>query len=70
MPLPPLLTVVFALPYGLFVVAPAVQDDAHNRTRFAIVAHPGQHPQPKASGHDCTSLVVSVANARAINAHG
>src|SRR4249919_1366537 len=35
--------------YGLFNVAPAVQDDAHNRTRFAIVAHPGQHPQPKAS---------------------
>ncbi|HEX4235367.1 MAG TPA: prephenate dehydratase [Caldimonas sp.] len=48
--------------YGLFVVAPAIQDDAHNRTRFAIVAHPGSHPQPKASGHDCTSLVVSVAN--------
>ena len=48
--------------YGLFVVAPAVQDDAHNRTRFAIVAHPAHHPQPKASGHDCTSLVVSVAN--------
>src|SRR3954465_7981187 len=37
--------------YGLFVVAPAIQDDAHNRTRFAIVAHPGTHPQPKASGH-------------------
>lgn len=48
--------------YGLHVVAPAIQDDAHNRTRFAIVAHPGEHPQPKASGHDCTSLVVSVAN--------
>ena len=48
--------------YGLFVVAPAIQDDAHNRTRFAIVAHPNTHPQPKASGHDCTSLVVSVAN--------
>ena len=48
--------------YGLFVVAPAIQDDAHNRTRFAIVAHPGTHPQPKATGHDCTSLVVSVAN--------
>jgi len=48
--------------YGLFNVAPAIQDDAHNRTRFAIVAHPGSHPQPKASGHDCTSLVVSVAN--------
>ena len=48
--------------YGLFVVAPAIQDDAHNRTRFAIVAHPGTHPRPQASGHDCTSLVVSVAN--------
>jgi len=48
--------------YGLFVVAPAIQDDAHNRTRFAILAHPETHPTPKASGHDCTSLVVSVAN--------
>ena len=48
--------------YGLHVVAPAIQDDAHNRTRFAIVTHPERHPQPKASGHDCTSLVVSVVN--------
>jgi chorismate mutase / prephenate dehydratase len=48
--------------FGLHVVAPAIQDDAHNRTRFAIVAHPHHHPQPKASGSDCTSLVVSVAN--------
>jgi chorismate mutase/prephenate dehydratase len=48
--------------YGLHVVAPAIQDDVHNRTRFAIVAHPNAHPSPKASGHDCTSLVVSVAN--------
>ncbi|MBL8330474.1 MAG: prephenate dehydratase [Rubrivivax sp.] len=48
--------------YGLHVVAPAIQDDAHNRTRFAIVAHPHVHPTPKASGHDCTSLVVSVTN--------
>jgi len=48
--------------YGLHVVAPAIQDDAHNRTRFAIVTHPGRHPAPGASGHDCTSLVVSVAN--------
>ena len=48
--------------YGLFIVAPAIQDDAHNRTRFAVLAHPGSHPRPKASGHDCTSLVVSVAN--------
>ena len=48
--------------FGLHTVAPAIQDDAHNRTRFAIVAHPHKHPQPKASGHDCTSLVVSVKN--------
>jgi chorismate mutase/prephenate dehydratase len=48
--------------YGLHVVAPAIQDDPHNRTRFAIVADPARQPQPQASGHDCTSLVVSVAN--------
>lgn len=48
--------------FGLHVVAPAIQDDAHNRTRFAILAHPDRHPQPMASGHDCTSLVVSVPN--------
>ncbi len=48
--------------YGLHVVAPAIQDDPHNRTRFAIVTHPQRHPQPKPSGHDCTSLVVSVVN--------
>jgi chorismate mutase/prephenate dehydratase len=48
--------------FGLHVVAQGIQDDAHNRTRFAIVAHPGAQPQPKASGHDCTSLVVSVPN--------
>jgi chorismate mutase/prephenate dehydratase len=48
--------------YGLHLVAPAIQDDANNRTRFAIVAHPQRHPMPKPSGHDCTSLVVSVPN--------
>jgi len=48
--------------YGLHVVAPAVQDDPHNRTRFAIVTDPQRHPRPRASGHDCTSLVVSVPN--------
>jgi chorismate mutase/prephenate dehydratase len=36
--------------YGLFIVAPAIQDDAHNRTRFAILAHPSAHPKPAASG--------------------
>ncbi|MFM9916208.1 MAG: prephenate dehydratase [Rhizobacter sp.] len=48
--------------FGLHIVAPAIQDDAHNRTRFAVVTNPQRHPQPQASGHDCTSLVVSVAN--------
>ena len=48
--------------YGLHTLAPAIQDDPHNRTRFAVVALPERHPQPRASGHDCTSLVVSVAN--------
>ena len=48
--------------FGLHAVAPAIQDDAHNRTRFAVVTHPLRHPAPKASGHDCTSLVVSVTN--------
>ncbi|MBL0089528.1 MAG: prephenate dehydratase [Ideonella sp.] len=51
-----------AAEFGLHVVSPAIQDDAHNRTRFAIVTHPDRHPAPKASGHDCTSLVVSVDN--------
>ena len=48
--------------FGLHVVAPAIQDDAHNRTRFAILADPQRHPRPSACGHDCTSLVVSVPN--------
>jgi chorismate mutase / prephenate dehydratase len=48
--------------YGLHTLAPAIQDDPHNRTRFAVVALPEKHPQPRASGHDCTSLVVSVPN--------
>jgi chorismate mutase/prephenate dehydratase len=51
-----------AAEFGLHVVAPAIQDEAHNRTRFAILTHPERHPAPKASGHDCTSLVVSVPN--------
>jgi len=48
--------------FGLHLIAPAIQDEANNRTRFAVVTHPQRHPQPKASGHDCTSLVVSVTN--------
>jgi chorismate mutase / prephenate dehydratase len=48
--------------YGLHLVSPSIQDDPHNRTRFAIVTDPRRHPAPKASGHDCTSLVLSVPN--------
>ncbi|MFO0121579.1 MAG: prephenate dehydratase [Inhella sp.] len=48
--------------YGLHVVAPAIQDDAHNRTRFAVLTQPERHPSPRASGRDCTSMVVSVRN--------
>jgi chorismate mutase/prephenate dehydratase len=48
--------------WGLHVLAPAIQDDPHNRTRFAVVALPDTHAQPRATGHDCTSLVVSVPN--------
>jgi chorismate mutase / prephenate dehydratase len=51
-----------AAEFGLHVLAPAIQDEAHNRTRFAILTHPDRHPAPKPSGHDCTSLVVSVPN--------
>ena len=48
--------------YGLHTVAPSIQDEPHNRTRFAVVTDPRRHPPPKPSGHDCTSLVVSVPN--------
>jgi chorismate mutase / prephenate dehydratase len=48
--------------YGLHVLAPAIQDEPHNRTRFAIVTDPTRQAPPKPSGHDCTSLVVSVTN--------
>lgn len=48
--------------YGLHVVAGSIQDEAHNRTRFAIVADPARQQQPKPTGQDRTSLVVSVDN--------
>lgn len=44
--------------YGLSVVSPMIQDDPHNRTRFVII---GKQPTDS-SGHDQTSLIVSVAN--------
>ena len=48
--------------FGLHVVAHAIQDEAYNRTRFAIVCLPQTLATPPASGRDCTSLVVSVTN--------
>ena len=48
--------------FGLHIVAPAVQDDAHNRTRFAVICLPQTLPVAPPSGKDCTSLVVSVPN--------
>lgn len=51
-----------AAQFGLHVVAHAVQDEAVNRTRFAVICLPQTLAMPAATGHDCTSLVVSVPN--------
>jgi chorismate mutase/prephenate dehydratase len=48
--------------FGLNVAAHAIQDDAFNRTRFAVVCLPQTLAAPQASGRDCVSLVVSVPN--------
>ena len=48
--------------FGLFVAAHAIQDDAFNRTRFAVVCLPSVLGSPQASGRDCVSLIVSVPN--------
>lgn len=48
--------------FGLHVASHAIQDDAFNRTRFAVVCLPQTLPSPQASGHDCVSLIVSVPN--------
>jgi chorismate mutase/prephenate dehydratase len=48
--------------FGLHIVAHAVQDDAYNRTRFAVICLPQTLDTPPPSGKDCTSLVVSVTN--------
>ncbi|MES2979803.1 MAG: prephenate dehydratase [Pseudomonadota bacterium] len=48
--------------FGLHLAARAIQDDAFNRTRFAVVCLPSTLPAPPASGNDCISLVVSVPN--------
>lgn len=48
--------------FGLHTVCPAIQDDAFNRTRFAVVCLPQTMAAPAASGRDCVSLIVSVPN--------
>jgi chorismate mutase / prephenate dehydratase len=48
--------------FGLHVAAHAIQDDAFNRTRFAVICLPQVLQAPQASGKDCVSLVVSVPN--------
>lgn len=47
---------------GLFMPARGIQDDALNRTRFAIICLPQTLLMPAATRKDCVSLVVSVAN--------
>lgn len=51
-----------ATEFGLHIAAHAIQDDAFNRTRFAVVCLPQTLAAPQASGKDCVSLVVSVPN--------
>jgi len=48
--------------FGLHIVAHAVQDEAYNRTRFAVICLPQTMDVPPATGRDCTSLIVSVTN--------
>lgn len=48
--------------FGLHVASHAIQDDAFNRTRFAVICLPQTLPAPELTGHDCVSLIVSVPN--------
>ena len=40
----------------------AIQDEAYNRTRFAVICLPHTLATPPPSARDCTSLIVSVPN--------
>ena len=51
-----------AAQYGLHNTAHGIQDEAFNRTRFAVVCLPQTLPSPPATDNDCISLVVSVSN--------
>jgi len=48
--------------FGLHIVSHAIQDDAYNRTRFAVICLPHTLATPAPSGNDSTSLVISVPN--------
>ena len=48
--------------FGLHVATHAIQDDAFNRTRFAVICLPQTLQAPQASGRDCVSVIVSVPN--------
>ena len=48
--------------FNLHIVSPAIQDDAFNRTRFAVICLPQTLATAAPSQRDCTSLVVSVRN--------
>jgi chorismate mutase/prephenate dehydratase len=44
--------------YGLRAAAEGIEDEADNRTRFAVLGAVG----PAATGFDCTTVIVSLAN--------
>ncbi len=48
--------------YSLHIVASAIQDEIHNRTRFAVVCDPDRQTPSQPTGQDATSLVLSVEN--------
>ena len=51
-----------ATQFGLHIVSHAIQDEAYNRTRFAVICLPQTLSMPVPTGRDCTSIVVSVPN--------
>ncbi len=51
-----------ATQFGLHIASHAIQDDAYNRTRFAIICLPQTLGTPPPSDNDCTGLIVSVPN--------
>lgn len=48
--------------FGLHIVSHAIQDEAYNRTRFAVICLPHTLATPAPTGKDCTSIIISVPN--------